>query len=35
VVIGEPINTTGADSRQLTEQVKSWIESTQKTLSHT
>ena len=35
VVIGEPINTTGADSRQLTEQVKGWIESTQKTLSHT
>ncbi|MFT7300015.1 MAG: 1-acyl-sn-glycerol-3-phosphate acyltransferase [Porticoccus sp.] len=35
VVIGEPIKTIGADSRQLTEEVKDWIESTQKTLSHT
>ncbi len=34
MVIGEPIETAGIDSRQLTEQVKGWIESTQKTLSH-
>jgi 1-acyl-sn-glycerol-3-phosphate acyltransferase len=34
MVIGKPINTTDADSRQLTDQVKGWIESTQQTLSH-
>ena len=34
VVIGKPINTTGGDSKQLTEQVKEWIETTQKTLEH-
>ena len=34
MVIGVPIDTTGTDSRQLTEQVKGWIESTQQTLSH-
>lgn len=34
IVIGKPIDTTDADSRQLTEQVKDWIESTQQTLSH-
>ena len=34
MVIGVPIDTTNADSRQLTEQVKEWIESTQLTLSH-
>ena len=35
VVIGSPIDTTSTDSRQLTENVKEWIETTQKTLSHT
>jgi len=34
VVIGKPIDTNGTDSRQLTEQVKDWIETTQQTLSH-
>lgn len=34
MVIGKPIDTADSDSRQLTEQVKNWIESTQQTLSH-
>ena len=34
VVIGSPISSDNKDSRQLTEEVKNWIESTKKTLSH-
>lgn len=34
VSIGKPIDTTGADSKVLTAQVKDWIESTQETLEH-
>ena len=34
VSIGQPIDTSDADSKQLTEQVKDWIEATQQTLIH-
>ena len=34
VSIGKPIDTSDTDSRQLTEQVKDWIESTQTDLVH-
>lgn len=34
VSIGQPIDTTDANSRELTEQIKEWIETTQKTLEH-
>ena len=34
VSIGKPIETTDKDSKELTEQVKDWIETTQKALQH-
>jgi 1-acyl-sn-glycerol-3-phosphate acyltransferase len=34
VSIGKPIDTSNTDSRQLTEQVKDWIETTQTSLEH-
>jgi len=34
VSIGRPIDTSNIDSRQLTEQVKGWIETTQTSLEH-
>ena len=34
VVIGKPIETSGADSKQLTTEVRDWIENTLQTLSH-